>query len=69
MNKIFNNNISNLEKEGLKYLVGKLKMIFGLYYFKWKGNKNILNEGLAIIKEMNSPGLLKAYSDAFSFAL
>ncbi|MEM0098672.1 MAG: tetratricopeptide repeat protein [Thermoplasmata archaeon] len=67
--KIFNNNISNLEKEGLKYLVGKLKMIFGLYYFKWKGNKNILNEGLAIIKEMNSPGLLKAYSDAFSFAL
>ena len=44
-------------------------MIFGLYYFKLKGNKNILNEGLAIIKEMNSPGLLKAYSDAFSFAL
>ncbi len=61
--------LSNFEREGLKYLIAKMKTIFGLYFAKKMGNRKYLDEGLSLLKEFNLPGINKAYSEAFSFQL
>ncbi|MGC8709339.1 MAG: tetratricopeptide repeat protein [Thermoplasmata archaeon] len=67
--KIFSENVSFLERENLRYLVGKVKTIFGLYYARRTGDRKILDEGLKILRELNMPGILKGYQLAFSFNL
>lgn len=62
--KIFYENIKKIENEGLMYLGAKLKIVYGLYFFKKTGEKYILNEGLTELKSFKMPGLLNIYGDA-----
>jgi len=67
--RMFLENLKNLERQGLRYLVAKLKIIYGLYDAKKNGKRKILDEGLSLMKSLNVPGYMKGYSLAFSFGL
>jgi tetratricopeptide (TPR) repeat protein len=67
--RMFLENLKNLERQGLRYLVAKLKIIYGLYDARKNGKRKILDEGLSLMKSLNVPGYMKGYSLAFSFGL
>ncbi len=64
--KLYNENISQLEHQDLKYLSARLKLIFGMYLFRNFEDRKILDEGKGEILNLKLKGVEKAFEKALS---
>ncbi len=61
---LFVENINKIKNANLEFLSAKLKIIYGLFYYRKNKNKSILEEGIKDLKNIKAPGLLNIFREA-----
>lgn len=64
--KMFNENIKYLESQELRYLVSRLKLLFGMYLLKNFGDRKIIDDAKKDVQSLKLKGVEKALEKALS---